>query len=559
VGDVIGAVEIEAPPLTVLPGGLPGRILTVESRAAELPADSRHRVTVRLLDRFGFGEELRLERSTAELAGRRLTLGYVPATEADQETLDSFGGLLETPPYLVEMLPVLYLDGEPVASGSAVNPGTQQLLRVSFQEPGVAGDSVEHRIAAGTWAAVGLDLQRVSPDELRDRSALLDAANDLVGVEDVNADDILGELLHIHALSYFAQVETYSRVVAHGLDVATLKRPAEMLATLAPSFAFAFGSPVDVTNVGMNVDVRRYIVSAASRVGDRDAERNWVFASGNIGSAQEHAIFETLQGGEAVSAVKLLTEAQQRGIPVFAVTASNVDEVLPQLNLSSAVIEDIRNSVAAGKEALVPRDNVPLLDWQGVGYIVLDRETGAAAYLISGGLAGGGTAEDTDLLDVIQDILSKLNTAASIAELISKLKPFRFAGKLPVIGLVLGVVDAILTGIDIAQRTGDPWTGLLVGSIVFLANLAISALLSFLLAPFAAAGIGGLIFAIVYSLVIGALLSAIQTAILDLLFPELAALFRLLKRSLMAVASAVGSEIGAGDRNCGLRPAWEVV
>src|SRR5438874_3646524 len=282
--------------------------------------------------------------------------------------------------------------------------GTTQKLRVTFREPDGSSDTVEHVVTAGTYAALGLDLQQVSRQALDERKARLEATRAAVGVRDVNWDDMLGETLHVHALAYFLQTEASNRITAHQLNVAALKRPAEMLATSAPTFSFLFGAAVDLTRTGMNVDVRRYIVSVSSRTGDRDREREYVLTTGSFASAAEHSVFEQLQNARSVSAIKLLDEANNRGIPIFAVDATNAATVVPQLQVSTAVANDMRNSVAAGKRVLVPRDELSFLDWRGVGYIVADPETGAAGYLISGGLAGGGTAEQSDLGDILDQI-----------------------------------------------------------------------------------------------------------------------------------------------------------
>ncbi len=63
--------------------------------------------------------------------------------------------------------------------------------------------------------------------------------------------------------------------------------------------------------------------------------------------------------------------------------------MLPLLQVSSAVKGDIQNAVNAGKEVLIPERELQVNDWRGVGYVVSDPETGAAGYLISGGVAGG--------------------------------------------------------------------------------------------------------------------------------------------------------------------------
>ena len=63
--------------------------------------------------------------------------------------------------------------------------------------------------------------------------------------------------------------------------------------------------------------------------------------------------------------------------------------MLPQLAISLDVKAEIQNAIAAGKEASVSQANVTVNGWTGVGYIIEDPATGAAAYKISGGANGG--------------------------------------------------------------------------------------------------------------------------------------------------------------------------
>lgn len=454
VGEVVGALTINARAVTALPASLPGKVLVVGARTPTLTDASRHRLTLQVLDQYGITTDLSLSRATAELAGKRLTLQYEPATQQDADTIDSFGGRLETPPYLVNLRPVVLLEGEEIASGSPIQMGSTQKIRVSFGEPGGASDMVEHQITAGTFAAVGLDLQRVTDAVLQERANRFDAVRLKLGLEEIPGDDVIGEMLHLHAQTYFLQVEGANRIAAHGQNVVALKRPAEMLATAAPSFAYLFGSPVDVINLGMNVDVRRYVVSVASRSGNRDDERMYMFITGSQASASEHTVFEQLQKTRSVSAIKLIAEANNRNIPVFAIHAGNVDVVVPQLQLSSAVINDIRNAVASGKRVVAPKEEIQFLEWQGVGYIVLDPETGAGGYLISGGLAGGGTAETGDFLAVLNTILTALVGIKTLLQISSKL-----FNAVPIIGDLLALLSAIATGYSVYAKTGEAWKG----------------------------------------------------------------------------------------------------
>ncbi|TDX42297.1 hypothetical protein C7959_1851, partial [Orenia marismortui] len=82
--------------------------------------------------------------------------------------------------------------------------------------------------------------------------------------------------------------------------------------------------------------------------------------------------------------------ANQQGIAVYTINQDNVDSVLPQLEYDSAKKQEFRNLINSGKEITVPQKEVTISGWNGTGYIVENPDNGMGAYIISGGLNGGG-------------------------------------------------------------------------------------------------------------------------------------------------------------------------
>ena len=71
---------------------------------------------------------------------------------------------------------------------------------------------------------------------------------------------------------------------------------------------------------------------------------------------------------------------------------TNVNQIVLLLGVSEGVKTDILNSINAGKKVIVPKQEISINQWYGAGYIILDGTTGAGAYLISGGMAGGSSS-----------------------------------------------------------------------------------------------------------------------------------------------------------------------
>ncbi len=118
----------------------------------------------------------------------------------------------------------------------------------------------------------------------------------------------------------------------------------------------------------------------------------------------ESSIFETVFEVDGISTLKALALANSAGIPVYKITNDNANTYLPLLQISADVKTDIVNALNMGLQVTVSQREVQLNQWRGVGYIIENPQTGEAAYLISGGLAGGS------LTGVIANVKSMIKT-----------------------------------------------------------------------------------------------------------------------------------------------------
>lgn len=76
-------------------------------------------------------------------------------------------------------------------------------------------------------------------------------------------------------------------------------------------------------------------------------------------------------------------------MPIYTIDGSNINTTISQLQLSSAVLDDIRNAVNAGKKVIISKTSMQYEEINSVGYIIIDPVSGTAGYMISGGMAGG--------------------------------------------------------------------------------------------------------------------------------------------------------------------------
>jgi len=201
-------------------------------------------------------------------------------------------------------------------------------------------------------------------------------------------------MLYAGALSYFAANDVNLKMLNKGKQALAYRQPS--LGTFSTSLnpIYSFGVPRQVEMSGIRVDMDAVAQSLWARNNDVQIANAIGQQVGMMTSAWEHRIPEMLftneeNPGEAVSAVKALAIASAEGQRIYQVTQENVNAVLPVLNISSEVKDEIRASIAASKVATVSQNNITVGSWTGVGYIIADPDTGAGAYRISGGSNGG--------------------------------------------------------------------------------------------------------------------------------------------------------------------------
>lgn len=548
VRDILGGKDIVQHNYRILPASLPFQVVIADNRFSQAPNSLRHNIMITIEDPYGIDAPLSYSASLPQLSSKRLTLGYMPATAADAQTLSTYG-YYNTPLYLVNLKPVLYIDGVAAAQGASLGMGDTQSLTITFSQPGRESDSVMHLIAASTFASIGLDTQRIPLELLTDRKAKLDQTLALMGQQDVAVDDVIGEILNLHSLSYFYQVELMNRIASQG-KIAYAKKTLEMFITLSPNISYLYGVPYSVAGLGMNVDAKRQIVTAISLTGNNDEQRNFMLMTGQYASAMEHTIFEEFnQDAQGVSAVKIISEAVKQGIPIYEITADNIDTILPRLQISSDALDDIKNAVAAGKKVYIPEKSLQYYDWSGDGYIIINPPTGAGAYMIAGGLSGGGLATFTDVQAGINTLLRDISFATlqtAFGQLLDeKISATELAGDLTTslaavqklmkwAGTLGTVINSLFAWIDISNATHNIWKAAAAFIGTLLLGFAATATLAWLVPGL------GVITTVVAISAVAILSQVLQSILMQLILTAWLPLRRcfIYKRNAMAVGYA---------------------
>ncbi len=378
--------------LGLLPNTLPYQGRASET-AYELPAALQHQV--RLTGSLDGATLIEGRFAAADLLGGRLTLSYLPYDEDDAAVLERFGGLYQTPPYLVELKAVLNVDGIPqVAGTSPVGLGVKYALRLEADGPSVH-EVVENTLLAGNLAALGLGARSAPQQEPE-----MDAAP---------------KLLARLAFKYLARWSESDDELARLLRVAPVRPTVSAVFVMSDvDVSYAGGDPLypltyEWKGVLVDADFRPMAPVGVERRAQEAAFALW---SGLEGSRLEGRLLEDELGVPSTDTAAVIQAAHALGLAVHDLDRDNVEAVLPGLPFDDTVKAEIREAALTGRTVRVPAAAVSSVEWTGVGYVVRDPDSGEAAYQLQGGHSGGVTVAVNGFPAALRDILT-LQTAES--------------------------------------------------------------------------------------------------------------------------------------------------
>lgn len=313
--------------------------------------------------------------SIPEVAGKRISVAH-SAPE---------GSTLQT-------IPVLQIDGETVAVGNDVEFGqTSNHIQVGFLDPGTATgwefNSID--LTIGARANICITTQKTSLAELRRLNAKLKAATRDLPEDTLMTEDMIDESLRLSGMLFYGLSDMFSGYASKIFDVIPVDHISMAYIVSDVQLLSMFGFIIGTQKAGVYIDGARGVKCVTSAAGNAEDEAAWMRAYGNVGSNMEHAMIELLYEVEAVSTGKIFSLASQQGIPFHVLDdPETVEDDLAAILAHENVKNNIRAHVLAGYKATIPACGISIGDWSGDGWIIENKQTGASAYMIYGGLSG---------------------------------------------------------------------------------------------------------------------------------------------------------------------------
>ncbi|WP_224365459.1 RHS repeat-associated core domain-containing protein [Hyalangium versicolor] len=365
--------------LPLLPGSLPYKVLTVHGESAFLPESLQQQVQLTAWNDAGLLFELKLP--LHQVTGHRTVLTHVPATETDAQIISLAGGLYAAPASLVEVRPVVRINGREMAvSGRSVGLGTSYQWSLEVLLPGGGTRHIDNRVVAGNVVAIGVG----GPGNKHQETAGLDSAD---------LDGPALRFLYTRAAAYANAWTQAEDELARLLQVIPV-RPTANIVFVQNQVRVdeVLGVRRRLEWKGLEVDADfRAMTPVELKPGRGTA---LLRLSGYEGSFQEARVLSEGTGEPAVSSVSVLQEAAVQGIPILHLQPNGA---VTGLQATPEVLNTVADQLERGRQVDIPATPLTLENWTGTGFISRDPVTEEGGYFLSGVVSGGQTIVSPEL------------------------------------------------------------------------------------------------------------------------------------------------------------------
>jgi len=398
---------------------------------ASLPDSHRYRLSIKV--RNSSGTDLVAEQILAlpSIVHQRVTLSYVPADAGSQTIWNSWNGDLATPPGLVNLHPILKVDGLTQATGTgSITLGTQHrlIMKVTLGDTNLSQASCRNddpanstpdpdlhcfnktvytNLTAGAHHALMAYAHQGSDRLIAERAQRLiqtvqSAPTAPTPANAANYDETEGELLHIALMKYLRYVTDAGQYLGELNGVSAESGTHLGLTAAGLKVDYLFDLPFAVHPSGPYIDVLGNLAHLVKldTTAPTSAE-TWptfkLFAYST--SAYEHYIWQELIRTDAVSTVRGLQFAGESGgaNPLVTLTSANIGNWSTLMDASMGAHKaDIERLIGDGSTVTVPKKTIAYTDggsqpktWNGAIYMAENQTKGYFSAMIAGGLGGG--------------------------------------------------------------------------------------------------------------------------------------------------------------------------
>ena len=377
----------------------------------------------------------------------------------------------------MNVVPAIFIDGEEIARINVpLNLGEVRDFNMTLYSSGNSSH-VSNSVKAGSMYAVTLDAQSVTPRELEKSFEEASKLRDTINEKNAYSPDELGRLLAFAGKLYFAQLDVLDCMTANMLNVSASRSLSEAITGYEANTRSVYGitSLLSEGSLYIDVDTDAHSVTYLGKLQSLDDEgiaadevaqskevtKQFMLTAGFLSSYLESAVWEEITGEESVSTIAILEKAANDDVDILTIGKNNLNASLDRLKsndtgkLSDAIISDVKDAVASGKMVIIPEKETTIGSYTGYGYILLDNDTGAGAYMISGGINGGMSPELVGIASIVDLGIAVYGLVEVVSMLLSMVSLMAAAGPVGIVAGLAASAFLIYLAVDVLAKTFD--------------------------------------------------------------------------------------------------------
>jgi len=326
---------------------------------------------------FSFTRHYVYNTSTVALANKRITLSFPPATEADFDIINSYGGILQTPCDEFYVKPVLLIDGQPVLVGDPMRPGKVFSYKIISYYPYYSSHRVnkdwniiwEKDTISGSYIAINIDLMNPPLDygqRIKNLQGKLDQ-------ERIDLDDMMGEILNGRAMVFWYELHKYASIIVEEYDVIRVfEAPGIVLSgyelrnkNIGGTEYLRFAKSIMDIHIatGFLPKTTTHPANVIREGGGEYAQEDpkavtAQFLYGVFGAQLEGYVHYLLYNSPPTSALHLVSLANELDIPIHIINSQNIDNEIEMLEYDEETKSTLRSFLEyqtdRGKTVMIP-------------------------------------------------------------------------------------------------------------------------------------------------------------------------------------------------------------
>ena len=218
--------------MNILPASMQFDQINISHEYTEIPEELMHKARFRAsrqntADRIQGDNLFDITIDTMKLSNKPIAITYEPETLEDQEIINSYGGLDNTPPYLVRLRPVLTVNGERmIVARDGLSMGEEYEFTIELISPNGI-EKIENTHITGNLSVIGIVAQKT-----------VDSRQDTADREQNTEEDNAESILFKEAINYIDRWNRAEEELASLMQL-TITRPIPTVVTI--------GGVIDVT------------------------------------------------------------------------------------------------------------------------------------------------------------------------------------------------------------------------------------------------------------------------------------------------------------------------